>query len=87
MAMKDKDFPHDVSKEVFEKAVADQNLELNHDDEFAQYWVDWSTGLSIGRVIKPYQDDLKSKARYSLRYVHAPPVPNLVSPAHASERR
>ncbi len=31
--MKDKAFPHDVSKEVFEKAVADQNLELDHDDE------------------------------------------------------
>ena len=66
--MTDKNFPHDVSKKVFEKAVADQNLELDHDDEFTQHWVDWSIGLSIGRVTKPYQDDPNSKARYSLRY-------------------
>ena len=76
MAKKD-EFSVEVSKDAFEKAIAD--LELIHsepylktDDGFVfnDYWYDDATGLSMAKRVNGYddvpEDDLRSKPRYLL---------------------
>ena len=74
MAKKD-EFSIEVSKEVFEKVIADLGLlysepYLKTDDGFvfADYWYDDATGLSMAKRVNGYddvpEDDPRSKSRY-----------------------
>ena len=74
MARKD-EFSVEVSKDAFEKAIADLGLiysepYLKTDDGFVfvDYWYDDATGLSMAKRVNGYtdvpEDDPRSKSRY-----------------------
>ena len=78
MAKKD-EFSVEVSKDAFEKAIAD--LELIYSEPwdyaktsngfvFADYWYDDATGLTLAKRVNGYddvpEDDPRSKSRYLL---------------------
>lgn len=60
-------FTVSVTKEAFDQFIADQKLELFHEDSFCRDWWDPRTGVQVARINKPLSDDPSSTPTYLIR--------------------